>query len=67
MKTGPKLDNGVGMARLSGRPWVSPDVNVIISAWRTNYGVPAGRSITAALRFASSHPDFKLPTEGKKQ
>lgn len=66
-KPGPKPENGVGMERICGRyPWVGRDVNVILKAWRATYGVPYGRSITAAMRFAASHPDFKLPIKTKK-
>jgi len=56
------------MERICGRyPWVGKDVNVILKAWRETWGVPYGRSITAAMRFAASHPDFKLPIKTKKK
>ncbi len=64
MKPGPKLESGTGMVRLSHcGPWVGADVKDTLAAWKGIYGVPVGRSITAAVRFASTHPDFELPLD----
>lgn len=54
------------MERIKGRPWVGKDINPILLAWKATYGVPMGRGLTAAVRFAATHRDFKLPLTGRK-
>ena len=65
-RTGPKLEHGEYMQRLcGGGPWVHADVLRVLHAWRECHGVPIGRGISAAVRFAAKSPNFKIQT-GRK-
>ena len=49
------------LIRLHGNgPLVSAEVDAILCHWRATYRISIGKSIDACIRFASSHPDFKL-------
>lgn len=49
------------LVRLHGNgPLVSAEVDAILCHWRATYRISIGKSIDAAVRFASAHPDFKL-------
>jgi len=49
------------LIRLHGNgPLVSAEVDAILCHWRATYRISIGKSIDAAIRFASAHPDFKL-------
>jgi len=49
------------LVRLHGNgPLVSAEVDAILCHWRATYRISIGKSIDAAIRFASAHPDFVL-------
>ena len=65
-KTGPKTASDGPRKKLLTRPYISATNFRKLGLWRSLYGVPAGRIIDAAMDFASTHRDFKLPTNGRK-
>jgi hypothetical protein len=65
-KTGPKTASDGPRKKLLTKPYISATNYRKLGLWRSLYGVPAGRIIDAAMEFASSHRDFKLPTKGRK-
>ena len=65
-KTGPKTALDGPRKKLLTRPYISATNFRKLGLWRSLYGVPAGRIIDAAMEFASTHRDFKLPTKGRK-
>ena len=65
-KTGPKTASDGPRKKLLTRPYISATNFRKLGLWRSLYGVPAGRIIDAAMEFASTHRDFKLPTKGRK-
>ena len=66
LKSGPKTAPDGARKKLLTRPYVSSTNFRKLGLWRSLYGVPAGRIIDAAMEFASSHPQFRLPTKGRK-
>lgn len=63
-KTGPKPENGIPRVRLCGYgPWVRPETDRLLKAWRMAYGNPVGRSIDDAVMFAAKSKDFFLNTK----
>ena len=65
-KTGPKTAQDGPRKKLLTRPYISATNFRKLGLWRSLYGVPAGRIIDAAMEFASTHPQFRLPTKGRK-
>ena len=65
-KTGPKTALDGPRKKLLTKPYISATNFRKLGLWRSLYGVPAGRIIDAAMEFASTHPQFKLPTKGRK-
>lgn len=66
LKTGPKTALDGPRKKLLTRPYISATNYRKLGLWRNLYGVPAGRIIDAAMEFASTHPQFRLPTKGRK-
>lgn len=66
LKSGPKTAPDGPRKKLLTKPYISATNYRKLGLWRSLYGVPAGRIIDAAMEFASTHRDFKLPTKGKK-
>jgi len=65
-KSGPKTAQDGPRKKLLTKPYISATNFRKLGLWRSLYGVPAGRIIDAAMEFASTHRDFKLPTKGRK-
>ena len=65
-KTGPKTAQDGPRKKLLTRPYISATNFRKIGLFRSLYGVAAGRIFDAAMDFASTHRDFKLPTKGRK-
>ena len=65
-KTGPKTALDGPRKKLLTRPYISATNFRKLGLWRSLYGVAAGRIFDAAMDFASTHRDFKLPTKGRK-
>ena len=66
LKSGPKTAPDGPRKKLLTKPYISATNFRKLGLWRSLYGVPAGRIIDAAMEFASTHRDFKLPTKGRK-
>ena len=66
LKTGPKTASDGPRKKLLTKPYISATNYRKLGLWRSLYGVPAGRIIDAAMEFASTHPQFRLPTKGRK-
>ena len=66
LKSGPKTAPDGPRKKLLTKPYISATNFRKLGLWRSLYGVPAGRIIDAAMEFASTHPQFKLPTKGRK-
>ena len=65
-KTGPKTAQDGPRKKLLTRPYISATNYRKLGLFRSLYGVAAGRIFDAAMDFASTHRDFKLPTKGRK-
>jgi hypothetical protein len=66
LRSGPKTASDGPRKKLLTRPYISATNFRKLGLWRSLYGVPAGRIIDAAMEFASTHPQFRLPTKGRK-
>lgn len=66
LKSGPKTAPDGPRKKLLTKPYISATNYRKLGLWRSLYGVPAGRIIDAAMEFASTHPQFRLPTKGRK-
>ena len=66
LKSGPKTALDGPRKKLLTKPYISATNFRKIGLFRSFYGVAAGRIFDAAMDFASTHRDFKLPTKGRK-
>ena len=66
LKSGPKTAPDGPRKKLLTRPYISATNYRKLGLWRSLYGVAAGRIIDACVDFASTHPQFRLPTKGRK-
>jgi hypothetical protein len=66
LKSGPKTALDGPRKKLLTRPYVSATNFRKLGLFRSLYGIPIGQTLDAAMDFASTHRDFKLPTKGRK-
>ena len=66
LKSGPKTAPDGPRKKLPTKPYISATNYRKLGLFRSLYGVPFGRCLDAAMDFASTHRDFKLPTKGRK-
>ena len=66
LKCGPTIGPNGHRKPLNTRPYVDGAVFRILQIWGNIYKLPAGRIIDAAMEFASTHPQFRLLTKGRK-
>lgn len=66
LKSGPKTAQDGPRKKLLTRPYISATNFRKLGLFRSLYGIPFGRCLDAAMDFASTHRDFKLPTKGRK-